>query len=546
MSLLYPVDSVRRAEAALLAHQSEPDQLMREAARHVAATAVAMLDRRRPGTPHRPRVLLLVGTGGNGGDALYAGALLLERGISVAALTLGSRTYPGAAEAFLDAGGIFLDQDPDRVGEEAAWGYHLVIDGIAGLGGHAGLSDAAAWLADDLLHAGVPVLAIDVPSGLPADTGQPPPPRILERHGTRRTVAGFLTAHATLTFGALRPVHAAHTACGQVLCADLCLRGAPSLSEALKDSADPSALLYRAVPPVSPLDPVPGEIYPLSPLPLLTGELEPSGTDDKYSSGVVGILAGSAAYPGAGVLAAQAAVRATPSMVRYVGGDYRSVVAALPEVVGAADLTATGRVQAWVVGPGRGTDEEAAEELTAVLGRPEPVLCDADALTLLTRNPQAQRLVRQRPRGSTVLTPHAGEFARLRRGLGLAESAAPPWMQAAEVARELGAVVLLKGRFTSIARENVTIIIDTGHSWAATPGSGDVLAGLLGAWLARMPDRPHEAAALATHLHAVSARIAAETPEGPAPTSASEIAAAIPTATARGLRAYRAAREPWR
>ncbi|WPF66125.1 MULTISPECIES: NAD(P)H-hydrate dehydratase [unclassified Corynebacterium] len=545
MSRLYPVECVRRAEATLLAAESEPDQLMREAAKHVATTAVSMLE--RTGSSHRhgshhsdstgSRVLLLVGTGGNGGDALYAGVLLLKRGIRVEALTLGSRTHEGATRAFRKAGGTFLMQDPARVGEELTWTYHLVIDGIVGLSGRAGLPDTAARFADALLHSGVPVLAIDTPSGLPADTGSAP--------------GGFITAHVTLTFGGLRGVHAAHTACGQVLCADLSLGKGPSLEQALEETAEGAhaPFLYRAVPPTHPLDPEPGTIHPLRPIPLIGGELEPAGTDDKYSSGVVGILAGGSVYPGAGLLTTGAAVRATPSMVRYIGGEYRSVVTALPEVVGTASLAEAGRVQAWVIGPGRGTDEEAETELAAILRRPEPVLCDADSLTLLARSKELRELLRERTPGSTVLTPHAGEFARLREGMGLTErtdTATPPWIQAQEMARELGAVVVLKGRFTSVARGDVTIIIDAGHSWAATPGSGDVLSGLLGAWLARMPEKAHEAAVLAVHLHAVAARIAAETPEGPAPTSASRIAEAISRATARELRAYRAARDPWR
>ncbi|KQB84698.1 bifunctional ADP-dependent NAD(P)H-hydrate dehydratase/NAD(P)H-hydrate epimerase [Corynebacterium oculi] len=545
MSRLYPVECVRRAEATLLATESEPDQLMREAARHVATTAAAMLATSNPDASPR-RALLLVGTGGNGGDALYAGATLLAQGVKVEALALGERTHERATRAFQQAGGTFLTQEPARVGEELPWAYHLVIDGIAGLSGRAGLGDTAALLADDLLHSGVPVLAIDAPSGLPADTGRAPEPRPLRTDSGPRTVAGFITAHVTLTFGGLRGVHAAHAACGQVLCADLSLGSGPSLSEALEAEATTAPFLYRSVPPARLLDPAPGIIHPLRPIPLIAGELEPSGTDDKYSSGVVGILAGGSAYLGAGLLTTSAAVRATPSMVRYAGGEHRRVVSALPEVVGTASLAEAGRVQAWVVGSGRGTGEEAAAELATILRRPEPVLCDADALTLLAQSAELRELLRARTPGSTVLTPHAGEFARLREGMGLSHSTEPPWVQAQEMARELGVVVVLKGRFTSVARDSVSIIIDTGHSWSATPGSGDVLSGLLGAWLARLPERTHEAAVIAVHLHAVAARIAAETPEGPAPTSASRIAEAISRATARELRAYRAARGPWR
>lgn len=545
MSRMYPVASVRTAEATLLAAQTGPDQLMREAAEAVARTAAAMLD--RLSTPEPARILLLVGSGGNGGDALYAGASLLRRGLRVDALPLGPARHEGGARAFLDAGGTFLDAAPEAVGERLTWTYHLAIDGISGLGGRPGLTGSAAWLADDLAHSSVPVLSIDTPSGLPADTGRPPAPREITYQGARRTVPGFITAHVTLTFGGLRRVHGASEACGQVLCADIALPGAPSLATILDEGPDaPRApFLYRAVPPRHALPALPEHILPVPATPLLTEDVEPAGGDDKYSSGVVGILAGSAAYPGAGLLAASAAVRATPSMVRYVGSEHRGIVAALPEVVATPDAATAGRVQAWVVGPGRGTGEEAAAELDHVLGRPEPVLCDADALTLLARREDLRRRLLGRAPYSTVLTPHVGEFARLRRGMGMGESDGPRWEQAREVAEALRCVVLLKGRFTSIAGESTVVTIDAGHSWAATPGSGDVLSGVLGAWLARLPGQPHRAAVIATHLHAVASRIAAETPYGPAPASASRIAHAVSGATAQELRRYRAARGPW-
>ncbi|KQB86996.1 bifunctional ADP-dependent NAD(P)H-hydrate dehydratase/NAD(P)H-hydrate epimerase [Corynebacterium lowii] len=552
MSRIYAVERIRRAEAVLLSAQTQPDQLIREAARAVASAAVAMLTTtvRTPegsglSNPDA-RVLLLVGTGGNGGDALYCGAFLREQGIQVDALAVGNTTHEGATRAFLQARGTFLEEAPERVGERAAWTYHLVIDGIAGLSGRAGLPDSQAWLADALTHSPIPVLAIDVPSGLPADTGRPPAPREVSYEGRTRTVAGFITATTTLTFGGLRGAHAAHTACGQVLCTDIALESGPSLGELLDQQEDTApAFLHRSITP-----PAPEGFEPVPPIPVLIGELEPGGSDDKYSSGVVGVLAGSETYLGAGLLSTEASIRATPSMVRYMGKEYRTIVSHLPEVVGTATLEETGRVQAWVVGPGRGTDDHAAAELAAILRRPEPVLCDADALTLLAQRTELRELLCRRPRGTTVLTPHSGEFRRLSQAIGMesgnAPHCVPHWEKARKLSTKLGAVVVLKGRFSVVAQENTTVIIDAGHSWAATPGSGDVLSGLLGAWLARIPDQAHQASVIAVHLHAVASRIAAETPDGPAPTSASRIAEAISRASARELRGYRALSSPWR
>ena len=141
--------------------------------------------------------------------------------------------------------------------------------------------------------------------------------------------------------------------------------------------------------------------------------VEPHPADDKYSGGVVGIRAGSGQYPGAALLSVSGALYATPSMVRYVGPQAAEVVRAHPEVVATQELDEAGRVQAWVFGPGAGTDETAARELAWVLRQEVPVLIDADGLTLLCDHPDLLRQLHDR-KHPTVLTPHDGEFARLR------------------------------------------------------------------------------------------------------------------------------------
>lgn len=135
----------------------------------------------------------------------------------------------------------------------------------------------------------------------------------------------------------------------------------------------------------------------------------PGARDDKYTQGVTGILAGSSTYPGAAVLCAGGAVAATSGMVRYVGTANHQVLAHWPEVIAAPTPAAAGRVQAWVVGPGVGTDEAGAAALWFALESDLPVLVDADGLTMLAAHPD---LVVNRT-APTVLTPHAGEFARL-------------------------------------------------------------------------------------------------------------------------------------
>ena len=185
------------------------------------------------------------------------------------------------------------------------------------------------------------------------------------------------------------------------------------------------------------------------------------------------------------------------------------------------------RVDAWVVGPGRGTDERAAEELRDILATDKPVVIDADALTLLSKHEDIRQLVRERGQERnlrTVLTPHAGEFERLT-GHEVTNAIA----DARELAEQFSCEVLLKGRRTVIANPTTqrTVVIDAGSSWAATPGSGDVLSGLLGAWVAR-----GESLYVPVIIHARAAFLAAQTEFGPAPCSAQDIAESIRDATA--------------
>ncbi|MDO5077080.1 bifunctional ADP-dependent NAD(P)H-hydrate dehydratase/NAD(P)H-hydrate epimerase [Corynebacterium sp.] len=465
MRPLYTVHQVRAAEAPLLASQQRPDELMRKAAREVARVAKQMLD------DHYGRVLILAGSGGNGGDALYAATEL--KAISLEAILMGGRVHQPALAAFEAAGGVVVEKP---LGE-----YALVIDGITGIGGTGALRD---WAAGIVAEIDAPVLAVDVPSGVDADTGA--------THGAH------VRARRTITFSGLRYAHAFASACGEVTVADIGLQFEPA-----------DAFLWHAL----------NDSFPL--------RLEPGESDDKYTGGVVGICAGSEQYPGAGTLCAMAAVRATPSMVRVIGSSCPA-----PEVVPHASIAEAARVQAWVYGPGRGERDELAE----LLSRPEPLLIDASGLTVLARdNALREQLINRR--FVTVLTPHVGEFVQLVEGFHLPVNL-EDWVGAARsLAVHTGATVLLKGRRTVITGSTgPSHVVDLGTSWAATPGSGDALSGLAGAWLAT----PHLEAlgavnvmTLAAMIHGQAAEIAARTEYGHAPTSASLIVEAIRPATAR-------------
>jgi hydroxyethylthiazole kinase-like uncharacterized protein yjeF len=454
---LHTVQEVRAAEEPLLAALPEGTLMQR------AATGLATVCLRLLGSAYGRRVVLLVGTGNNGGDALFAGAVLARRGVRVTAVLLDAdRAHAAGRAALLRAGGRAL---PAGLQEAATviGRADLVVDGMLGIGGRGGLRTEAAALASAAADgAGIPV-AVDVPSGVDADTG---------------AVDGvaFPALH-TVTFGAVKPglvVGEGRGHAGQVHLVDIGL--GPHLPPATAFALTDADVAARLEPP--------------------------SAGDDKYSQGVVGIVAGSATYPGAGVLCTGAALRTRPGLVRYAGTAAEGVRAAWPEaIVTAGRPSDAGRVQAWVVGPGMGTDDAARSVLAEVLATDLPVVIDADALTMAAAEPS---LVRGRS-VPTVLTPHDREFARFGFDVG------PDRIGAARrLAADLGCVVLLKGDATVVAGPHGGAFVNgTGTSWLATAGTGDVLAGILGALLATGLDAT-EAAAVGAHLHGRTGQLAAE------------------------------------
>ena len=442
MIAAYTAGQIRQAEAVALQHDSD-DAVMRRAAYEVAAAVLSRLD----GVVGRS-VVLLVGTGNNGGDALYAGAVLRRRGLAVTAALLDpDRAHAGGSRALRRAGGRVL---PAADAGAVIAGADVLVDGLLGLGGRPALRDAVRSVLDAANAATALKVAVDLPTGLDADTGA--------------VAEGAFDADVTVTFGGMKAgLLAADSHTGQVVVADLGFAPADPQLFALTD-ADVRALLP-----------------------------DPGKADDKFSGGVPGIVAGSPQYPGAAVLCVGGAVRTRPGMVRYAGPQAAAVVARWPEAVAAPDFSSAGRVQAWVAGPGMGTDDDAKALLHAVLDSDVPVLVDADGLTLL-----AQDLPRLAARSApTLLTPHSREFARLFPDLDPAERLGSTRAAAARS----GATILLKGSRTVIAEPSGRVAVNTtGSSWLATAGSGDVLSGIIGSLLAGGLS-PWEAAAVGAHLH---------------------------------------------
>ncbi|MEU1485241.1 NAD(P)H-hydrate dehydratase [Streptomyces sp. NPDC005752] len=473
----YSVETVRAAEQALMARLPE-GALMARAAAGLAVACGDLL--RRNGRVYGSRVLLLVGSGDNGGDTLYAGARLARRGAGVRALlTTPDKVHRAALAALLAAGGQVLD-GPDL----GAFGpVDLVVDGITGIGGRGGLRPEAAELVRAVTGGHAPVLAVDLPSGVEADTGQ--------------VLGAAVRADATVTFGTYKPGLLIDPAAGHAGALRLVDIG---LVTELPARPDVEALQYADV---AALLPVPG------------------AESDKYRRGVVGVAAGSERYPGAAVLAVAGALRGGAGAVRYAGPGADAVIARFPEtLVHPGPPSKAGRVQAWVAGPGLGDSSASASAVADVLAADVPVLVDADGLRLMDAGDVRARTA------ATVLTPHAGEAAALL-GVERAEVEAGRLAAVRELAARYRATVLLKGSTTLVAGPGDTPVRvnPTGTSWLATAGSGDVLSGLTGSLLAAGL-APLDAASVGAYLHGLAARRASDG----APVAAQDVADAVPAA----------------
>jgi len=403
------------------------DELVARAGTAVARAALDLL-----GGAYGRRVVVVAGRGNNGGDGRVAARVLAARGARVRVVA------PG---------------DTDRIGFDGLR-VDLVVDAAFGTG-FRGRYDAPE------VAPGIPVLAVDIPSGVAGDSGA--------------AVGRVLAADRTVTFVAPKPGllqgDGARLA-GDVRVVDI---GLPvgEYRIALVEDADVARML-------------PGR--------------DPGG--NKWAAAVL-VVAGSPGMTGAAGLCADAAYRAGSGMVRL--GVPGAALDDLPstEAVGvglAADdwagpaVEVAGRCRAVVVGPGLGrADGTGAQVRHLVAGSPAPVVVDADGLTVLGR-------VDREPPGSeapVVLTPHDGEYAHL-----LGEAPGPDRVAAARrLAAAAGAVVLLKGPTTAVADPAGRVLLArTGTPALATAGTGDVLSGVIAAFLARgVP--PLEAAALGAHVH---------------------------------------------
>jgi hydroxyethylthiazole kinase-like uncharacterized protein yjeF len=447
-----------RGRAALLtpSQMAEADQA---AGRHghagtvlmeAAGRAVARAIRRHT---ERSRILVLAGPGNNGGDGYVVARLLAQDGWSVRVAPLAPpRPQADASGAARLWHGPIVPFTPAEAARS-----DVVIDAVFG----AGLARPLTNLVADTLRAAKRIVAIDVPSGLDGATGQP---------------LGYApTAELTVTFFRLKPGHLllpGRNLCGRIELADI------GIPDVVLDSIVPNTF---------------ANLPSLWRLPGLTVE------SHKYTRGHVTVVGG-ATMTGAARLAGEAARRAGAGMVtiaaRGAAETYRSgepglLVTEAP----IADLLKDDRRKVWVCGPGLGPDE-ARTIFPALMAANRTVVGDADVFSAFSGDPDALK-------GAAVLTPHAGEFARV-----FGAPANDRLAAVRDAAARTGAVVLLKGADTIIAAPDGRAAINlSAPPWLATAGAGDVLSGIIGGLLAQGL-AAWDAAAAGAYLHGRAAVLA--------------------------------------
>lgn len=402
----------------------------------------------------RGRVVAAVGRGHNGGDAVVALRALRAWGREVAAVAVGG-AEPEAA--------LLHGWEIPIVDESAYRDAGVIVDGILGTGARGAPREVAAAAVEAVNAAGRPVVALDGPTGVDMTTGGAP--------------GAAVRAALTVTFGAPKRgllLFPGREHAGRIVAVEV---GFPPLPPALRTAALVT--------------------------PAWAGARTPRRAADAYKGavGTLGVLAGRPGMGGAAILVVHGALRYGTGRVRVVSHEANRLAlqTAMPEAMftergGEAMEEALRATDALVAGPGMGTDDETVGIIRrALAAAPGPAVIDADAITLLARNPD---LLDGYDRGRFLLTPHPGEMSRLL-GVETDEVLADPFAAAARAVERYGCAVLLKGSPSLVAAPGEpTLISVAGHSGIATGGQGDTLAGIAGALLGAGAS-PRDAAALA-------------------------------------------------
>ena len=484
-------DQMREADRRTIEDLGIPSAvLMENAGRQVVSAMEAAFDDLR-----ESRVAVLAGRGNNGGDGFVVARVLSEKGVDVRVCVIGAAgAARGDARLNLDILGR-LGVDVLEIVSAQDWELHgaevlrcdIVVDALSGTGLHSPLSGLAETVVQDLNASGVPVVAVDLPSGLSADDAAPIGPAV--------------QASLTVTFGAPKlplMLPPGESLAGSVVVAEI---GIP-----------------RVI-----IDELPGpriEAIEREDVRALVRERAPDAHKGDFGHAL--IISGSRGKTGAAHLAAESALRsgaglvsvATPSsclpVIAALGAAYMTIpLDELPDgtvTAAAVDRALASPHDVIAAGPGLGTGPDQAAFISALLDRcARPLVLDADALTVLASDPARLTGSPERP---VVITPHPGEMARL-----IAASAVDVQRRRLAVARDFAAghhvYVVLKGHRTLVATPEGTVYINpTGNPGMATGGSGDVLTGTIAGWLAQGLGVT-AACLLAVYLHGAAGDLAA-------------------------------------
>lgn len=459
---LLTTDEMARADAAAVQAGTSGMALMEHAGRKVADVAGQMV--RRLGG-HRP-IVVLAGPGNNGGDGYVAARYLRQRGHRVRIAVLGDPyKLKGDAKSNFER----WQTPTEPLAPMALEEHSIVIDALFGAGLTRDVDGAAAAVLEAARVLDLPCIAVDLPSGLNGNTGQ--------------IMGTALQATETVTFFRKKPGHLLYP--GRALCGDI----------HVVDIGIPTAVLDDIAPKTFENTPA---------LWRRTVFGASTATDHKYHRGHV-VVVGGARMTGAARLAALAARRAGAGLVTlavptnawsiYAAAEPGNLVEATDDLRSALEDP---RRSAVVIGPGLGASAATRTDVQAALqGGTRSVVLDADALSSFEDTPQA---LFDAVQGPVVMTPHEGEFKRL------FDLKGDKLTRARAAAKLSGAVIVLKGADTVIAAPDGRAAINaSAPPWLATAGSGDVLAGIIGAFLGQRC-APFEAAAAGVWCHGQAAQ----------------------------------------
>lgn len=459
---LLSTDEMARADAAAIQNGTSGMALMEHAGRAVADVAGRMA--RKLGG-HRPFVVLS-GPGNNGGDGYVAARYLRQRGHRVRIAVLGDPyKLKGDAKSNFER----WHQPTEPLAPMALEEHSIVIDALFGAGLTRDIDGTAATVLEAARVLALPCIAVDLPSGLNGNTGV--------------VMGTALQATETVTFFRKKPGHLLYP--GRALCGDIHVVdiGIPNtvLGDIAPTTFENTPALWRDT------------VFGVS-----------NATDHKYHRGHV-VVAGGARMTGAARLAALAARRAGAGLVTlavpidawpiYAAAEPGNLVEATDDLRSALEDP---RRSAVVIGPGLGADAATRTAVHAALhGGARSVVLDADALSSFEETPQALFDAIQ---GPVVMTPHEGEFKRL------FDSKGDKLTRARAAAKLSGAVIVLKGADTVIAAPDGRAAINaSAPPWLATAGAGDVLAGIIGAFVGQ-GCAPFDAAAAGVWCHGQAAQ----------------------------------------